>query len=459
MKFIKYLLIFILLFFVLQANIFAYPSNILIYPEKLISSEVKFLYNYLFDNKIEYSLSIINKNNDQRSKFIGTALSSFFDIYFIDKKIILNNKEKDQILSFIFDKLAIYFQKQRSINNQFAIDLNFWDKIKKDNFVLFYKTDKDKSKNENDDSKSALIYFEISYDYDFKNSKINIICKKEYIFNREVYTASFVLDYKYLSFYNDFANLFINKIMSFLLNQRFHKIEIELNNSAFVQVDGKVIGYFENQNYPATFEIILEEGEHEIFVFEDGYDSFIDKIDLKEDKKIYVDLKKLNLHCLLTIKTFPAGARIKIGNKLVGNSPIKIELPSGNHVAVISQEGYESKEVLISINDNEFEKEIYIYLMPVNTTSFYIDYSNKILDKVYSNFWYGCYGLAFSIAGTILYNYFLQFSNSAFYSFQYLGIYGSLSIITAGLITFAIFEFFSLTELWKYYQFIKYYTL
>ncbi|GEM_PF-1766767 len=454
----RYIFIFIYILvslFLFSINILSFPSDISIYPEKIPAIELKFPYSHIFDYKILYKYSIINKDNDERSKFIGSAISSFLEEYFVDKKIRFDNKEKKQLITFIFDKLAIFFQKQRSINNQFTINPKFLEEIYNKDFNLI----EDKDEDEENKKQYNLINFEISYQYDIKSSKITIYCKKYYIFNQQVFEATFEFHYNYITFYGDFKKIFINKILSFLLNFNFHTLAIELSSSAFVEIDGKVLGHFEDIDYPSTFEFVLEEGEHEINLFEDGYDSIKQKIDLEDDQLISIKLNKKINHCLLKINTFPAGSKVMLGNIFVGNSPVRLELPTGKHFLLISNSGYESKEIFIEIYDNDFEKEIYVYLMPVNTTPFYADYSKKILNQVYSYFWYGCYGIAASIIGSILYNYFVQFEYSPFYGSQQIGIYGSLIIIAGGLITFAIFEIMSLTELWKYYQYITYYTI
>lgn len=453
MKIIKPTLLISFLFLILSINVIAYPSNLLVYPEKIQKISIAFPYNYLFDFKINYTVNIINKNNDIRANFIGSTLSSLFDLYFNDRKIKLDEKAKENLVSFLFNKLAIYFQKQRSINNQFTFKDTFFEELDKKDFILF-KTDKKEDSEDN-----SIIKYEISYEYDFKSSKIYIYCRKISIFDNQISEKNFSFDYKYLSFFNDFKNLFINNVMSFFLNQKFYNLEVELNTSAYIEVDGTVTTHFMDENYPSICELVLEEGEHNIKIFEDGYDPISQKVKLEKNEKITVFLNKKNTHCKLKINTFPSSANIKISNQFVGNSPLSIELPSGNHFIIISAKGYESKEIFVTIEDKDFEKEIYVYLMPINTTSFYINYSNTILTQVYNYFWYGCYGLAGSIVGSILYNYFNQFNNSSLYPSQTIGLYSSAALVAIGLISFAIFEILSLTELYKYYQFINYYTL
>lgn len=453
MNFIKYSFYLFLLVFFLSLIVNAYPIDPLVYPEKNSKPTSNFSYNYIAELKIYYDLVIVNTNNDNRANFIGSTLNSFFELYFNNRKIIFDKKDKQELVSFFFNQLAIFYQNQRSINNLYNFKSTFFEDIAKKDFSLIKISDKEKS------NLQPLILYEISYEYDFKSSKIKINCKKSYLFSNKIDYQVIYFDYKYLSFYNDFKNLFINKIMSFFLNQNFYKLEIELNSSAFIQIDGTVVSYFMDEQYPSIFEIVLEKGEHNIKVFEDGYYSYEKDIKLEKDEKISAHLNKKNAHCKVIIETFPAGSKVRYLNQFIGNSPISISLPAGNHFIIVSQDGYESKEIYISITEKEFEKKIYVYLMPVNTTQFYIDYSNKILDQVYTYFWNGCYGLAGAIVGSILYNYFTQFSNSTFYDYQTIGIYSSIALIGAGLITFAIFEILSLTELWKYYQFINYYTL
>jgi hypothetical protein len=445
MKIFKLILPIFFILLILPINTFAYPSNLLIYPEKIQKISISFPYNYLFDFKINYTVDIINKNNDNRANFIGSMLSSFFDLYFKDRKIKLDENEKEKIVLFLFNNLAIYFQKQRTVNNQFAFKDTFFDELNKKDFILF-KTDK------KEESDYSLIKYEVSYEYDFKSSKILLNCKKVSLFDNQISEKKFSFDYKYLSFYNDFKNLFVNNLMSFFLNQKFYNLEIELNSSAYIEVDGTVTTHFVDENYPSICELVIK-------VFEDGYDSATQKIKMGKNERITVFLNKKINHCKLKINTFPSSASIKISNQYVGNSPLILELPSGNHFIIVSASGYESKEVFVTIEDKDFEKEIYVYLMPENTTSFYINYSNSILTQVYNYFWYGCYGLAGSIVGSILYNYFNQFNNSSLYPAQTVGLYGSAAFVAIGLITFTIFEILSLTELYKYYQFINYYTL
>ncbi|HPC38564.1 MAG TPA: PEGA domain-containing protein [Exilispira sp.] len=438
---------------IFSIKIFAYPTNELIYPEKIPKSEIKFKYNTLLDFKINYIVEIINKNNDNRANFIGSTISSFFDLYFNNRKIILDEKAKNQLVAFFFDELAKYFQNQRTINNQFNFKSSFLDDLYKKDFVLV-KVDKNKDGEDN-----FLINYEISYEYDYKSSMITIYCKKNFLFSNEVYEKTFSFNYKYLSFYEDFKKVFINNIMSFFLNQQFYNLFIELDSSAYIEVDGTVVTHFVDEEYPSICELVLEKGEHNIKIFEDGYYPIEEKVKLEKDEKISISLNKKISHCKVKINTFPAGAKIKVANQYIGDSPLYLELPSGNHFIMVSMPGYESKEVFISVEDKDLEKEVYVYLMPINTTSFYIDYSNKILNQVYNYFWNGCYGLAAAVIGSVLYNYFIQFENSPLYPDQSIGVYSSISIITVGILTFAIFEILSLTELWKYYQFINYYTL
>ncbi len=450
----RFKIVFILFFiFLISEPLLAYPGNSLIYPEKIEKISENFLYNFIIDFKIYYTYSIINKYDNIRANFIGSALNSFFDYYFINRKIKFDQKQKNQIISFYFDKLALYFQKQRTLNNNTNFNSEFLDKLDDTDFTLTKYENKDKNID------PSLIYFEIEYEFDFKNSKINLNCRKNYLFNNESFELNINFDYKYTSFYNDFYKIFVEKIMSFLLNQNYYNLTLNLGNSAFIKVDGIVVEHFMADSYPSDYDLILEEGEHILEVFEDGYDSYVQKIEIKKNEKLFISLEKKTPHCKLIITTFPNGAKIKIKNQFVGNSPLSLELPSGNHFILISQDGYESKEIFVSIDEEETEKKLYVYLMPISTTQFYIDYSNKILNQVYSYFFNGCYGLALAIAGTILYDYFIQFSNSSLYSYQTIGIYSSIAMISSGLLTFAIFEILSLTELWKYYQYINYYTL
>ncbi|MFN3412390.1 MAG: PEGA domain-containing protein [Exilispira sp.] len=456
MKSIYIVLIFLILnflIFIISLNILAYPTNNLIYTEKLQKAFSDFNFNYLLDLKIQYSYSVINKNNDNKANFLSTTLISLFDTYLENKRIKLDSIEKEKLLSFYFNKLAIYIQNNRSLNNQYNLKSSFYSDFMSKNLLLF-KTNDDKKKED-----KSLIYFQISFEYDFKSSTIILYCKKYYLFTDQSFEKSFVLKYNYISFYNDIKNLFISKIMSFFLNQNFYNLEIELNSSAFIEIDNVVVLHFLSDYYPSICEIVLEEGEHFIKIFEDGYDSWERKLVVTQNSKISISLQKKIAHCKLIINSFPANAKVRIANNFVGNSPVSIALPSGNYFLIISHDGYESKEIYLSISDNEFEKKVYVYLMPVNTTDYYINYSQKILNQSYQYFFNGCYGLALAIGGSILYNYFIQFSNSSFYNNQTIGIYASLAIIAGGIITFAIFEILSLTELWKYYQFINYYTL
>jgi len=53
------------------------------------------------------------------------------------------------------------------------------------------------------------------------------------------------------------------------------------------------------------------------------------------------------------ISSIPEGADVSVGGKLAGNTPLKIELPEGNHQVQISAEGYKSWQTQLAVKPNQ----------------------------------------------------------------------------------------------------------
>jgi hypothetical protein len=428
----------------------AYPDMITIDHQSEKAQVAVFPFKYLFENKLQYNVKVTGFDGSKENKFIETAIIFLIDKYIEGNELKLSVRERELLFNFFILKVQNFAFKNRSTFNDFPFSESFKENLFSKPLIL------SKSQKDNDDS-GDIINFKFIYRYIAEKRLIQIDCESKYNFSDIVELKTFYLPYNYTTFYADIEKLFIHEILSFVLKQNFYLVELNINHPAFIEIDGKIVTFFESESYPSTYLVPLSEGTHSIKIFAENANTIEQKLKIEKDTRLNFELQLKEANCQVTIITFPSSAQIKFENNYLGDSPVRINLYEGNRFFIISLKGYESKELPVSIGKEEKEKTLYVYLMPEKTTDFYINYSKQIIDKSYDYFWTGCIGLMTSILGYFIYDYSFQIAINPNYTYPYFGLILGSGMIVSGIVFFAIFEILSLDQLIKYYNYIRYY--
>ena len=109
-------------------------------------------------------------------------------------------------------------------------------------------------------------------------------------------------------------------------------------SEAKVFIDGKEMG-----ETPLMLSEVLI-GEREMKFVKEGYIDHVEKAVLKENEenKVAVKLEKVPEAIVVTIHSEPKGAGLSVDGKYIGHTPMKHELPVGEHQFELSKAGYKT---------------------------------------------------------------------------------------------------------------------
>lgn len=130
----------------------------------------------------------------------------------------------------------------------------------------------------------------------------------------------------------------------------------------------------------------LEIGKYKIKISLEGYEDYLSEVTIVENKvsRIEIKLNEIKKEGTLIVKSTPS-ANVYINGKFKGSTPLKINLPEGEHSVLITLEGYERYEKVVKIYA---EKEELIEVSLRKTTvspkkSYVVIYSTPPKGEVY----------------------------------------------------------------------------
>lgn len=133
------------------------------------------------------------------------------------------------------------------------------------------------------------------------------------------------------------------------------EVTIKVDGSpAWVTLDGERLG-----KSPFTEPLLIGPGKHTFRAERDGEEPDEKTLELTSVTKIEVALKPKVKELLpgdLTIESFPPRAVITLDGKVMGNAPVKAQLPEGGHEVIAEIEGYVTARTEVVITAGQARK-------------------------------------------------------------------------------------------------------
>ena len=128
---------------------------------------------------------------------------------------------------------------------------------------------------------------------------------------------------------------------------------------ADVRIDGKRVGQ-------TPLELNLFPGTHELQISADRFKTWHTRLSVKANQPQVLDKIRLEpADGTFSLRTNPAGANVTIGDKFVGNTPLKLALrPDTVHVVRVSKAGYENVVRKVTLSSAGVE-ELNLDLVPI----------------------------------------------------------------------------------------------
>ncbi|MCX8059080.1 MAG: hypothetical protein N3A58_06665 [Spirochaetes bacterium] len=370
-------------------------ENLFFQIDDIINNSGKIEFNYLINMLFTSIKEILN---DKDFLFKG-EFEKLFAVYIANliEKLDFNKKSDIELFE--------------NINIDFIEDIDF-------NFKLKYLDEKEINKN-----KDIVRFLRIDIEYDIVNkSQIENLNK---IYKNIVYAESiinekglllkirlnylnkeyekeliYLLPFDHIKIYNDINNFINYYLIKDITGIKYYKFFIKSKEDYFIKANDLILGKTNNLYY-------LKEGKYTLEVFNEGYESLIDNIDLNFDYIKEVELKKRDKKSRITIYVYPESSDVFINNNYIGKSPIiDYETYEGIIYLHISSSNFEHYQSTFVIKSEE-KKILKIFLKPKNYTTYFINYSNLYYQKAINYFKItGIYFLVSLISFSIANNYY-----------------------------------------------------
>lgn len=344
---------------------FDYISDMLrnIIKDSLENKE--FLFKDEFSNLFEnFLLNIIqNLNFNDKSDI---ELFQNIDIDFFFKKEVpfilkyLNNSEKNRKNIFAFISINVDYN---------ILNLKEIEKLKdKDNILELFYIDFENNLELN--SKNNVNIFELIK----KERLLFIKLKVNYLNDKYEKSIFFLIPFDYIKIYDYLINLANYYFVKEITGIKYYKLFIKSSENYLIKINNSVIGKTNNL-------LFIKEGKYTLEIFGEEYKSYIEEIDLKNDYYKEIELEKVNKKSKISIYVYPESSNVFINNTYIGKSPIiDYNIDNGLVFIHINNNKFQNYQMSFIINEDE-SKIIRIFLKPLNTTNYFLDYSNKYLQK------------------------------------------------------------------------------
>jgi hypothetical protein len=130
---------------------------------------------------------------------------------------------------------------------------------------------------------------------------------------------------------------------------RHGKLSLQVSvPGADVEVDGNPVG-----TTPLAEPLTLTVGTHALKVSRSGYAEFLDTVKIGTNQTTTLEVELLPFAAVLDVSSMPPGAEVTIDGKLVGQTPLHVEVDPGERVVRVSTDGYHDGERTLAVQAGE----------------------------------------------------------------------------------------------------------
>jgi hypothetical protein len=126
------------------------------------------------------------------------------------------------------------------------------------------------------------------------------------------------------------------------------KVTVE---GAAVEVDGAPVG-----TSPLATPLVLTVGTHTLKVSRSGYAEYLDTVKVSTNQTTTVEVELLPFAAVIEVSSMPPGAEVTIDGKLVGQTPVHVEVDPGERVLRVSADGFHDGEQTLTVQAGEAYK-------------------------------------------------------------------------------------------------------